>query len=238
MGNSGLKQHYETATKTGALRLSQRKLDEFPPNLISLASQLRTLDLSENRFVKLPEEIGKFSALKQLNLSSNRLMSLPESIGCLTKLEILNCSRNQLSQLPSSLSKLTHLKQANFSDNRIGQFPLPLCGLKHLDVLDLSRNQITVLPDAVAGLFVTELIVNQNQISSLSEKLAECPRLKTLRLEENCLQANNIPARLLKESTVSILALEGNLFEMKRLAEIDGYDAYMERYTAVKKKMF
>ena len=238
MGNSGLKQHYETAKKTGALKLSQGKLDEFPQNLRALASLLRTLDLSENKFIRIPEDIGSFALLKQLNFSHNKLTALPEALGALTKLEGLNASSNQIRSVPWSLSKLTRLKQVNLSDNQISEFPLMFCDLKLLDVLDVSKNRITTIPDAAAALHVVELNLNQNQISAISEKLAECPRLKTLRLEENCLQLNTVPVRILKDSKVSVLSLEGNLFGMKQFADLDGYDNYMERYTAVKKKMF
>lgn len=112
------------------------------------------------------------------------------------------------------------------------------CGLKHLDVLDLSHNRLTSVPDGVAELHVIELNLNQNQISEISDKIADCPRLKTLRIEENCLQFKSIHRRILEDSKISNLALEGNLFEMKQFPDLDGYEKYMERYTAVKKKMF
>jgi hypothetical protein len=112
------------------------------------------------------------------------------------------------------------------------------CGLKHLDVLDLSRNRLTAVPDDVAGLHVMELNLNQNQISAISDKCADCPRLKTLRLNENCLQLGAIHRHIFENSSVSLFELEGNLFEMKQLCDLDGYDKYMERYTAVRKKMF
>ena len=38
-------------------------------------------------------------------------------------------------------------------------------------------------------------------------------------------------------SKVSLLALEGNLFDVKKLNGQEGFDKYMERYTAVKRKM-
>ncbi|XP_077267855.1 leucine-rich repeat-containing protein 57 [Temnothorax americanus] len=238
MGNSAAKRHYETAEKTATLKLSQCKLEKFSRQLRDLAPTLRTLDLSENSFATLPNEIGDFAQLKQLNFSHNRLTALPGTLGALEKLEGLNCAANQIRSIPSSLANLSRLKQVNLSDNQISDFPLMFCGLGHLDVLDLSKNRLTIVPDAAAGLHVIELNLNQNQIATISEKLADCPRLKTLRLEENCLQLSSIPLRLLKDSKVSMLALEGNLFEMKRFADLEGYDTYVERYTAVKKKMF
>ncbi|XP_029033836.1 leucine-rich repeat-containing protein 57 [Osmia bicornis bicornis] len=238
MGSSGLRQHYETAKKTGTLKLSQRKLDEFPQNLRALAPLLRTLDLSENKFTRIPDDIGNFTLLKQLNISHNKLIALPEALGALIKLEGLNASSNQIKSIPWSLSKLTRLKHVNLSDNQITEFPTMFCGFNLLDVLDLSKNRITMIPDAAAALHVVELNLNQNQVSTISEQLAICSRLKTLRLEENCLQLNAIPTKILKDSKISVLSVEGNLFEMKQFAELDGYDNYMERYTAVKKKMF
>jgi Leucine-rich repeat (LRR) protein len=238
MGNSGLKQHYETAKKTGVLKISQKKLTEFPTDLKQLEPLLRTLDLSENRFTTLPNEIGSFILLKHLNVNQNRLTSLPETVGHLSKLESLSVCSNKLTSLPHTLSNLSNLKQVYASDNQITKFPLMLCGLRHLDVLDLSRNKIAEVPTGVSDIHVTELILNQNQVSNLSEDIADCPRLKTLRLEENCLQLDAICPRILTDSKISILALDGNLFDMKSFAEAEGYDKYMERYTAVKKKMF
>lgn len=238
MGNAGLKQHYETAKKTGVLKISQKKLNEFPPTMRQLESNLRTLDISDNKFTALPNEIAYFIHLKQLNISKNKLTKIPDCIGALTKLESFNISFNLLASLPRTLSNLINLKQVNLSDNQLKDFPLMLCGLKHLDVLDISRNKINSIPSEVSGLNVTELNANQNQISEISSQISNCPRLKTLRLEENCLHLSAIPRSVLVESKISNLALEGNLFEMKQFMEAEGYEKYMERYTAVKKKLF
>lgn len=111
-------------------------------------------------------------------------------------------------------------------------------GLMHLDMVDLSRNKITSIPAATKDLYCTELNLNQNQISTIAEEIADCTRLRTLRLEENCLQVAAIPIKLMKESTVSTILVDGNLFNNKQFTEIEGYSEYQERYTAVKKKMF
>nr|XP_022900288.1 leucine-rich repeat-containing protein 57-like [Onthophagus taurus]XP_022900289.1 leucine-rich repeat-containing protein 57-like [Onthophagus taurus]XP_022900290.1 leucine-rich repeat-containing protein 57-like [Onthophagus taurus] len=237
MGNSGLSQHIETAKKTGVLRVSG-SLNDFPPGFLQLEGSLRTLDLSDNKFVTLPNDISRFMQLKHLNLNKNKLTKIPDCIGALTKLETFNICHNNLTSLPRTITNLINLKQVFLSDNHIKDFPTVFCGLKHLDVLDLSRNEIRCVPSEINGLNVSELNLNQNQISDLSYQIVYCPRLKTLRLEENCLQINAISPRLLKESKISNLSLEGNLFEMKQLMNIDGYEAYMERYTAVKKKLF
>lgn len=40
-----------------------------------------------------------------------------------------------------------------------------------LDVLDLSKNKITHVPDEIVHIYAVEIILNQNQISSLSEQV-------------------------------------------------------------------
>lgn len=239
MGNSGLKQHVDTAKKTGVLKLSQHKLTELPPGLLQLEHNLRTLDLSENKLNILPEEISRFMQLRQLNLRSNRLGKLPDCIGALTRLDNLNLSQNKLTVLPRTVSNLIHLKTVVLSENRLRDFPVVFGGLKHLDVLDLSKNEIVAIPSEVSHLNVVDLNLNQNQISELSSAITQCSRLKTLRLEENCLPLTAISAScVLSDSNVCHLQVEGNLFAPKQLQELPGYDAYLDRYTAVKKKLF
>lgn len=238
MGNKVVKQHFETAQKTGVLKISQQRLTEFPPHMRNFPNVLRTLDLSENRFIQLPEDIGRFTLLKHLNVSDNRLTELPAVIGQMIKLETINAMNNMLLRIPKEFANLKNLKQVHLSNNQLTQFPTMFGGIKNLDVLDVSRNKITSIPAEVKELQVTELICNQNQISSLAVEIAECPRLKTLRLEENCLPITEIHTKLLKESKVSNLYLDGNLFATKQFNELDGYEDYMERFTAVRKKIF
>lgn len=238
MGNKVVKQHFETAQKTGVLQISQQRLQEFPPHLRNFPNVLRTLDLSENRFAQLPDAIGQFTLLKTLNVATNRLTELPDALGLLVKLETLNAINNQIVRLPACLANLKNLKKVHLSNNLIVEFPTQLCGLKHLDILDLSRNKITNIPADVRTLHVIELNVNQNQITGLAAEMAECPRLKVLRIEENCLPITEIHSRILKESQISNMYVDGNMFQSKEFVALDGYDEYMERFTAVKKKMF
>lgn len=239
MGNKqgSLANHLETATKTGALAFPSKKLEEFPDPLQKVTANLRNLDLSDNRISAVPRWISQFRALKTLNLKMNRITSLPEEIGQLVKLETLVVSGNLLSSLPKSLSKLKHLRELDASRNQITAFPVALSKLDHLDSVDLSANKIKSIPEGVEELQLTILSLNQNQISTISVSLSKCPRLKTLKLEENCLSLDAIPKDLLTQSPVSTLNLNGNLFSDKQFADCEGYDKYLERYTAVRRKM-
>ncbi|KAK1793095.1 hypothetical protein P4O66_011510 [Electrophorus voltai] len=236
MGNSALKAHLETSEKTGVFQLTGKGLQEFPEELQRLTGNLRTVDLSNNKIEVLPAFISSFQQLRSLTINSNKLASLPNDIGKLKKLEVLILNGNQLQQLPASIGQLKALRTFSVSGNRFREFPSGLGSLRQLDVLDLSRNQIQTVPAEVAELQAIEINLNQNQISTLSLELSRCPRLKVLRLEENCLELSSIPTSILSHSQVALLSVEGNLFEVKKLRDLDGYDKYMERFTATKKK--
>ncbi|KAG2457487.1 LRC57 protein, partial [Polypterus senegalus] len=223
MGNSALKAHLETSQKTGVFQLTGKGLAEFPEELQRLSS-LRTVDLSNNKIEVLPSFIGVFSVLKSLTLNCNKLAFIPDEIGKLKKLETLHLNGNQLKHLPATVGQLSALRTLGLSGNRFKEFPAHLGSLRHLDLLDMSKNHIHVIPDHVQELQTIELNLNQNQISSVSPDVARCPRLKVLRLEENCLELYSLPLAILTDSQVSLLAVEGNLFEIKKLRELDGYD--------------
>ncbi|XP_014824130.1 PREDICTED: leucine-rich repeat-containing protein 57 [Poecilia mexicana] len=236
MGNSALKSHLETSQKTGVFQLTAKGLQEFPEELQRLTSNLRTVDLSGNKIEILPASIGNFLQLKSLTLNSNKLTGLPAEIGKLKKLETLSLNGNQIQQLPPTVGQLKALRTLNLSGNQFTEFPAGLGTLRQLDLLDLSRNRIQSVPAAVSELQAIEINLNQNQISVLSAEVSRCPRLKVLRLEENCLELSSIPESILAESQVSLFSVEGNLFEVKKLRELEGYEKYMERFTATKKK--
>ncbi|XP_076022119.1 leucine-rich repeat-containing protein 57 [Genypterus blacodes] len=236
MGNSALKSHLETSQKTGVFQLTGKGLQEFPEELQRLTANLRMVDLSSNKIEVLPATMGNFLQLKSLTLNCNRLASLPTDMEKLKKLETLSLNGNRIQQLPQVLCKLKALRSLSLAGNQLTVFPSGLGTLRHLDLLDLSRNQIHSVPAEVSELQAIEINLNQNQISILSAEVSLCPRLKVLRLEENCLELSSIPLSVLTNSQVSLLSVEGNLFEVKNMRDLDGYDKYMERFTATKKK--
>ncbi|KAF0043752.1 hypothetical protein F2P81_002910 [Scophthalmus maximus] len=224
MGNSALKSHLETSQKTGVFQLTGKGLQEFPDELQRLTCNLRTVDLSGNKIELLPAAVGNFLQLKSLTLNCNRLTCLPGEIGKLKKLETLSLNGNRIQQLPPTMGQLKALRSLSLAGNQISEFPPGLATLRHLDLLDLSRNQIHIVPPGVCELQAIEINLNQNQISVLSAEVSRCPRLKVLRLEENCLELSSIPLSILNDSHVSLFSVEGNLFEVKNLRDLEGYD--------------
>jgi len=239
MGNKqSVKSHIENAQRTGVFQLSNAKLVEVPPDLFRLKT-LRSIDLSGNKLRELPPAFGtSFANLRTLLLNGNQLASLPEEICQLAKLEVLSLAGNILTGLPVSFPNLRSLRSVNLSGNHLTTFPVAaLSNLRQLDFVDLSKNSIQTVPAGVSAIYASEINLNENQLSSLSDDLADCPRLKVLRVEENCLALGELTRRILPDSGICLLAAEGNLFEMKQLHDAPGHEKYMERYTATKKKM-
>lgn len=238
MGNQAtFKKHVQNAERTGVFTLSKQSVNCFPRAIVQLSKTIRSLDLSFNKLKKIPGEcIGEFTNLRHLILNNNQIKELPDEIGNLVKLESLILNDNQLVSLPSTLINLTCLKKIDLSSNQLTEFPVLFANAKNLDTIDLSKNKIGNVPDEIDTLNVSELNLNQNRVNKISSKLAEWPRLKVLRVEENCLTIDGLPTELLKNSTVSLISFDGNLFDSKQFQNLDGYDSYLERYTATKKK--
>ena len=76
---STLKKHLETASKTGALNLSDMKLKKVHDKVLQL-SNLRTLDLSKNALTEIPEPLGSMGGMKQFNVSYNAIPQLPPTV--------------------------------------------------------------------------------------------------------------------------------------------------------------
>ena len=85
--------------------------------------------------------------------------------------------------LPLFSGKLKNLKEIDASKNQIQEFPVSLATLARLNSIDLNENKIKNIPDGVDGLQITELSLNQNQISSISPGKYSVPNLDSLVLK-------------------------------------------------------
>ncbi|WP_442939201.1 leucine-rich repeat domain-containing protein [Nostoc sp.] len=64
---------------------------------------------------ELPESIGTLTQLRVLDLYQNRLTTLPETIASLTGLQKLSLRANEFTELPEAITALTGLQSLNLS---------------------------------------------------------------------------------------------------------------------------
>ena len=131
---------------------------------------------------------------------------------------------------------LKTLKTVNLSHNKLKEFPLFLCQLIHVDFVNLSANQITSIPHGIDVISAVEINLNQNQITVLPESLARCKRLKVLRVEENCIASGGLPPAILRDSTISLICLEGNVMSMQEFKDLPDYETVLFHVTRTKIK--
>ncbi|XP_076356296.1 leucine-rich repeat and calponin homology domain-containing protein 1-like isoform X1 [Tachypleus tridentatus] len=125
------------------LNLSRNHLSTIPPALCQLP--LEVLDVSNNKLVSLPEEIGHMQCLMDLDVSCNEITILPPQIGDLQSLKSFNIRRNLLVELPPEFCEL-HLVKLDISGNRISSIPISLRQMKTLQELVLEHNPLTSPP--------------------------------------------------------------------------------------------
>ncbi|XP_076370793.1 leucine-rich repeat and calponin homology domain-containing protein 1-like isoform X3 [Tachypleus tridentatus] len=198
----------EDAQLTGELKLSGRKLKEFPKiaQKYDLSDSILA-DLSKNRFGELPLEVCEFFLLERLNCYHNMIRSLPDSIITLHSLTHLNLSRNQLSTIPPALCQLP-LELLDVSNNKLVSLPEEIGHMQCLIDLDVSCNEITILPPQIGDLqslrsfnirrnllvelppefcelHLVKLDISGNRISSLPTALRQMKMLQKLVLYHN-----------------------------------------------------
>lgn len=165
------------------------------------------------------------------------IVEVPSSLGHLKKLESLHLQCNSLYSLPDSMRRLTSLRTLDLSHNKLSLFPTSLYTLPCLDYLNVSHNSLPALPqEGVEQLAVLELNLSCNSLSSLPVGLSMCRKLKVLRVEENSLELTGLPQELLERSKVSLLCVDGNLFQQRDLQGLPGYQqvcAYLFRATPI-----
>ncbi|KAM5576638.1 hypothetical protein ABKV19_007471 [Rosa sericea] len=92
-----------------SLNLRRCGLAEEVLDILYCLSSLKILDLGENSFVTIPNDIDRLSSLQQLDLSGNNIVSIPHEIGCLYSLQLLDLSENNFVSIPKSISNLSEL---------------------------------------------------------------------------------------------------------------------------------
>jgi len=140
------------------------KLTDLPLDM-AMMKNLQRLDLSHNRFPRIPAaikllrgltrlsldrcELGEvgvedipWDSLEQLSLASNPLTSFPEVPSTATQLKVLDLSSCRLEEIPDSVRHLTGLTALFLTQNPIQRIPPWLGTLPHLEQLHISPQHL------------------------------------------------------------------------------------------------
>ncbi|KZC10994.1 Leucine-rich repeat and calponin homology domain-containing protein 3 [Dufourea novaeangliae] len=202
----------EEAHLSGELKLSGRKLKDFPKVGKTGSSKYNLqdtvfADLSKNRFAELPEEVTEFPFLEKLHLYHNAIRIIPETVAMLQSLNYLDLSRNQLTSLPREICRLplqtllvAHNRLASLPDelgrmsalaeldagcNEITNLPPRMGDLARLRSLDLRSNMLVHLPIELTYLRLVKLDISGNRISVLPNEMRKMKSLVDFRLSDN-----------------------------------------------------
>ncbi|KAK3604652.1 hypothetical protein CHS0354_007195 [Potamilus streckersoni] len=196
------------------LDLSENMLgDGSLPDSLQALVNLRELNLSGNKFSKVPAKLNKLKNLMRLDVSHNNIESLRgaeklrrmqvlvvnnnrftvlfKDLAQMRKLEILDCSCNNIREIGVEIRNLQALKDVNVSDNRITVLPVDIFKLPLLESLKASHNQISKVPNFTIPPqnrhWLSELDLSENVINKF-------PGLLLTMTKKLYLRANKIKA--------------------------------------------
>ncbi|CAH0547478.1 unnamed protein product [Brassicogethes aeneus] len=113
---------------------------------------LEILDISNNQFSTIPDEIYLLKNLQEFNISCNKVKKLPESICSLSNLKSLDLSGNNLKNLPEEIGNLCNLRTLNINSNKnLKALPKSTCKAQHLSTIKLDAFNFVYPPQEVAS---------------------------------------------------------------------------------------
>ncbi len=172
-------------TNLRSLNLRNNKLSTLPDGLAQLRN-LYSLNLSSNELTFLPEGLAQLKKLQSLNLSSNKLTSLSDELVELANLHSLDLSALRLNTWPVWLGKLTKLQSLDLSFNNLGWLPKGLGELANLQHLGLGGLKLSTLPEWLGGLTnLQSLYLRSNSLRTLPEWLGQLTSLHSLNINRN-----------------------------------------------------
>ncbi len=169
---------------------------------------IKRLDLSCG-LTTFPQEIFELAdSLEILNLSGNQLTSLPGDLTRLKRLKIIFCSENEFTHLPEVLGEFEQLSMVGFKANKIKHCPAAAIS-NQLRWLILTDNALDCIPEKIGDCqHMQKLMLAGNQLSALPNSLIGCENLELLRISAN--QFSELPDWLFSLPRLAWFAFAGN----------------------------
>lgn len=189
---------FQHASEIVSLDLSENPSINVPLDFIQACTSLKTVRYTTNWIRDLPPNFFHVSSLESLDLSNNLILEIKSgNLAELINLKSLNIQGNRLRELPESISELKNLEYFNLSSNNITNIE-PICSLTNLKVLDLAFNRVENIPLDIKNLSLLEkfAIPNNKLSKELPDTFEYLQNLKELDIRFNNLQNIAVLAKL------------------------------------------
>ena len=143
---------YKSLPSVTSLEIKGRNVIKIHKTIFLNLLNLVSIDLSENKLMKISKSFKLFTNLKTLKLNNNQISFIPTFIGELNQLEYLSLYKNIINSIPSSIQDLTKLKHLDLSYNKIENIPIEIGVLNSLNVLHIDCNYFTKIPTTLCYL--------------------------------------------------------------------------------------
>ncbi|XP_077208054.1 leucine-rich repeat-containing protein 69 isoform X1 [Paroedura picta] len=214
---------------TRSLSLTARQLDQLPSGFAKMKA-LECLNLRDNRLRRLRPDVEALSRLKVLNLGNNLFEDVPEQLICLKSLQKLHLFGNKITRMsPLVCGGLQNLVLLNLNNNQLRYLPPEIHRLENLEFLSLNNNQLQSIPRELCCLQkLCELHLNHNSLTALPEEIGHLTKLKILSLSRNRIE--ELPDGLCKMVSLQVLDLAGNNIHIfpTAMQDLDLVELYCE----------
>jgi hypothetical protein len=170
---------------TGIKKLTlSENLITFPEKIFDLCDSLEILDLSNNKFTKLPN-LEKLTHLKIAFFSNNLFKEVPDAFKGCKNLYMLGLKANQIEIFDEDILPLS-ISWLILTDNKIKKLPDSIGNLTKLQKFPLAGNQLNSLPQSMQKCKNIELLrLSANNLSYIPNWLLELPKLSWLAFSGN-----------------------------------------------------
>ncbi|XP_023020535.2 E3 ubiquitin-protein ligase LRSAM1 [Leptinotarsa decemlineata] len=107
---------------------------------------LKILDISDNNFKTIPENIYLLTGLQEFYAKNNNIKAICESFCKLTNLRVLDISNNSIKQLPEDIGSLVNLRKCDMSNNKLKKLPKSIYKWKKINSLALDSADFVFPP--------------------------------------------------------------------------------------------
>ncbi|KAF4549048.1 Adenylate cyclase-like protein [Elsinoe fawcettii] len=191
---------YQKASEIITLNLSQNLSLDIPKDFMQGCMNLREVKYTSNEATRIPSSFALAGKLTMVDFSNNRLENLDYSdLDRLQGLISLKLSNNKLDSLPEYLGHYQALRSLNLASNSLSEFPDFLGELSTLVDLDVSFNNISSLPSVGKLTNLERLFATNNKLSgSFPDNFKDLVNLNSLDVRFNAIDSIDVMSQLPK----------------------------------------